>query len=127
MLAETQRWISEISLLVENLLTPNSDTWTDQQLDFLGIIRTNTQRLIDMLPEVNAYIESLGETTPYQAFLEIGHDFRTPITSIRGYAQVLLKEMLGPLSEKQKQAIGRINELAETVQNMTYIGRPENP
>ncbi len=124
MMADTQRWVSEISQLVDYLLIPNTDAWTDQQLDFLQIIRANTQRLAEMLPEITAHIQSLGETTPYQAFKEIGHDFRTPITSIRGYAQVLLKEMLGPLSDNQKQSIGRINELAEIVQNMTYIGRP---
>ena len=41
----------------------------------------------------------------------IFHELRTPISSISGYASLLLTEELGQMGPKQKQTLARIQEL----------------
>jgi len=55
----------------------------------------------------------------------ISHDFRTPLTAIKGYQQMLLKE---PLTEKQlaklevaQKHVGRLEQLVETFFEYSYL------
>lgn len=55
----------------------------------------------------------------------ISHDFRTPLTAIKGYQQMLLKE---PLTEKQlaklevaQKHVGRLEQLVETFFEFSYL------
>ncbi|HIP87230.1 MAG TPA: GAF domain-containing protein [Anaerolineales bacterium] len=43
----------------------------------------------------------------------VAHELRTPMTSIRGYADMLLKEMVGPLNDQQKQFLQTIRSNVE--------------
>lgn len=46
----------------------------------------------------------------------VAHELRTPMTSIRGYADMLAKELLGPLTPDQAKFIGTITRNAERMQ-----------
>ncbi|MCL1696159.1 MULTISPECIES: HAMP domain-containing sensor histidine kinase [unclassified Lysinibacillus] len=60
----------------------------------------------------------------------ISHDFRTPLTAIKGYQQMLLKE---PLTEKQltkleisQKHVGRLEQLVETFFEYSYLHSNED-
>lgn len=60
----------------------------------------------------------------------VTHELRIPMTSIRGYTDLLLGEMMGPLSDPQKEFVGtirrNIDRMAVLVQNLSDINRLES-
>ncbi|MGA7194710.1 MAG: PAS domain S-box protein, partial [Anaerolineales bacterium] len=48
----------------------------------------------------------------------VSHEFRTPLSGILGYAELLRDNVLGPLSEDQRRAAGTIVESSEFLTNM---------
>lgn len=124
MLADIEQRISQINQLAARLLAEDARSWDDWHLQWLRSIKDNAEALVSMAPDIRSIFKSLGDVTPYQAFNVISHEFRTPITSIRGHSKAMLDETMVPLSANQRRDIGRINQLAEEVWNMTYIGKP---
>jgi PAS domain S-box-containing protein len=64
-------------------------------------------------------------------FLNItSHELRTPIAAIKGYAELLLMETLGPINEEQKQgievALKNVNHLDHLIQDILDISRLES-
>jgi signal transduction histidine kinase len=47
------------------------------------------------------------------------HDFRAPLTALRGYCGLLLSEPLGPLSESQKEVLRRMHHSATRLSRIT--------
>ena len=45
----------------------------------------------------------------------ISHELRTPLTFIKGYAEILLGEMLGPLSAKQQESLRVVKEKTDSL------------
>jgi signal transduction histidine kinase len=60
----------------------------------------------------------------------VTHELRIPMTSIRGYTDLLLKEMAGPLSDPQKQFLGTVKRNLERmsvlVSDLSDINRIES-
>jgi signal transduction histidine kinase len=60
----------------------------------------------------------------------VTHELRIPMTSIRGYTDLLLGEMIGPLSDPQKEFVGTIrrnlDRMSVLVQNLSDINRIES-
>ncbi len=89
----------------------------------------------------NVKLEKLNETK--KTFLKTtSHELRTPITSIKGYVQMLMKKTLGEINEEQRESLGVIlrntNRLDQVIQNildaaslesgvMKFIPRKVNP
>lgn len=48
----------------------------------------------------------------------LSHELRTPLNSIMGFSEVLLKEIMGPLSEKQREFVESINESGNKLYKM---------
>ena len=46
------------------------------------------------------------------------HDFRAPLTALRGYCDLLLGELMGPLSQNQKEVLRRMQHSAERLTRM---------
>ena len=38
------------------------------------------------------------------------HEFRTPLTVVAGYTKMLMNEQLGPLSDRQRQVLGEVEQ-----------------
>lgn len=59
----------------------------------------------------------------------VSHELKVPMTSIRGYNQLLSKEMVGPLTEQQKDFVRRIennvDRMAMLVSDLTDVSRLE--
>lgn len=60
----------------------------------------------------------------------VTHELRIPMTSIRGYTDLLLGEMIGPLSGQQKEFVGTIrrnlDRMAVLVRDLSDINRIES-
>ncbi len=50
----------------------------------------------------------------------IAHDLRLPTTNVRGYSDLLLKEMVGPLSDQQKAFLSIIHANTYYMETLTY-------
>jgi signal transduction histidine kinase len=50
----------------------------------------------------------------------IAHDLRLPTTNVRGYSDLLLKEMVGPLSEQQRAFLSIIHANTYYMETLTY-------
>ncbi|MBE3136903.1 MAG: PAS domain S-box protein [Thermoplasmata archaeon] len=89
----------------------------------------------------NVKLQKLNETK--KTFLKTtSHELRTPITSIKGYVQMLMKKTLGEINEEQRKGLEVIlrntNRLDQVIQNildasslesgiMKFIPRKVNP
>lgn len=64
-------------------------------------------------------------------FLNItSHELRTPMSAIKGYAQMMLKEVLGPTTDEQKKALNvvirNINRLDNLIRDILDVSRLES-
>jgi signal transduction histidine kinase/CheY-like chemotaxis protein len=72
----------------------------------LGLESKVDQRTTE-LQAANARLKEL-DNTKSQFLAHVSHELRTPLTSIQGFADNMLAELGGPLTEKQKRNLERI-------------------
>lgn len=60
-----------------------------------------------ILKEVNKYLDE-NETISKEIFDSLSHELRTPVVTIKGYIDMLLKDQFGELTEQQKEKLERI-------------------
>jgi signal transduction histidine kinase len=77
-------------------------------------------------------------TTPAHEHAELlslaVHEFRTPVTVVVGYTKMLVKEQLGPLSERQRKVLldveqqcGRLSRLLKELSDLAELVNPDTP
>ncbi len=58
--------------------------------------------------------------------MDTDHLLRTPLNTILGFSQLLLEETCGPLTERQRQYVGRVQDaglrLLESVNGLSDLG-----
>jgi signal transduction histidine kinase len=59
----------------------------------------------------------------------VSHELQTPLVSIRGYTEMILKERLGPISEEQRKgltlSLRNIDRLISMIDNLLEFSRPD--
>ncbi|HYR12590.1 MAG TPA: GAF domain-containing sensor histidine kinase [Longimicrobium sp.] len=80
------------------------------------------RRAEELLDEANlARHEAESANRARKAFLgTISHEFRTPLTAVQGFADLLTAEAAGPLNEKQRHNVERIRGASDHL--LTLIG-----
>ncbi|HEX6368914.1 MAG TPA: GAF domain-containing sensor histidine kinase [Longimicrobium sp.] len=80
------------------------------------------RRAEELLDEANlARHEAEAANRARKAFLgTISHEFRTPLTAVQGFADLLTAEAAGPLNEKQRHNVERIRGASDHL--LTLIG-----
>ncbi|MEE9314002.1 MAG: ATP-binding protein [Rhizobiaceae bacterium] len=128
--------ISDQRTNITGRLTLNNDTI----LDYALVPLPNGQTLLSFadvtanvslehtLIERNVALEAAEQLK--NAFIEhVSYAFRTPLTSIKGFAEVLEQEVFGPLNEKQSEYVGHItassNVLHTLVDNLLDLASVE--
>jgi len=61
-----------------------------------------------------------AKTTEANFGSRMAHDLRLPVTSLRGYADMLLKEAVGPLTDMQRQFLSIIHANTYYLETLTY-------
>ncbi len=85
----------------------------------------------DRFEIVARYLNKLNEIEEIKAdFISmLVHDLRSPLTSIRGFSEVLTQEMLGPVNEDQKSALCNIqsgsNRLLSLIEDILHLSKLE--
>ncbi len=89
------------------------------------------RRFDAMRQHERAYVHSLKEVARLKSeFIAVAsHELRTPISIIRGFQELLVHEVLGPLTEKQAMAVRAIGEgtvtLEKIADNATRVAQIE--
>lgn len=96
--------------------------------------RTLEARVRERTAALRQALEKLSELNELKSnfIANISHELRTPMTHIRGYTELLLAGMLGPLNDEQQQALqtihkasNRLEALIEDLIRYSLISRGE--
>jgi PAS domain S-box-containing protein len=82
----------------------------------------------DQLESINAELKSLDEMKS-NLLANVSHELHTPLVSIKGYTEMILKRKLGPLTPEQERgllvALKNIDRLIEMIDNLLSFSRLE--
>jgi PAS domain S-box-containing protein len=80
------------------------------------------------LETLNAELKSLDEMKS-ALLANVSHELHTPLVSIKGYTEMILKRRLGPLTPEQERGLGvalkNIDRLVEMIDNLLSFSRME--
>src|SRR5439155_27281448 len=80
------------------------------------------------LEALNAELKSLDEMKS-NLLANVSHELHTPLVSIKGYTEMVLKRKLGPLTPEQERGLGvalkNIDRLIEMIDNLLSFSRIE--
>ncbi len=113
-----------------------------EQADQLQLSKAELERSYRQLDEVNGKLESRGqeldrlngELTRLDKMKSdlignVSHELQTPLVSIRGYTEMILKERLGPISEEQRKGLSlslkNIDRLISMIDNLLAFSRTD--
>ena len=96
--------------------------------------RTLDRRVRERTAELQQAVERLTELGELKAnfVANISHELRTPLTHIKGYLELMVTDMLGPLTDEQRHALqvsqesaGKLEKLIEDLLTFSYGSRGE--
>jgi PAS domain S-box-containing protein len=94
----------------------------------LGQARTALQERNAQLERLNTELRSLDEMKS-NLLANVSHELHTPLVSIKGYTEMILKRKLGPLTPEQERGLGvalkNIERLIELIDNLLSFARME--
>jgi signal transduction histidine kinase len=111
-----------------NLESSNPDAFTPEQVEFVV-------RLVDhasvAITNARLYAEVNAANIAKSEFISfVAHELKTPMTSIRGYTDLLVGSAVGPITDMQKQFLGTIrgnvDRMATLVSDLADIARIES-
>ncbi len=105
-----ERWVEQVTTIIQE---------GDQVVGMQGIVRDVTERKQAEVATLLAHeraIEALRLKD--QIVANVSHDLRTPLTSIMGYADIMMQGVYGTLNERQGRAIRRIDSSARQLLNL---------
>ena len=78
-----------------------------ERLASRAAIAIDNARLFEEARTARAEAEA-ANTAKAQFLASMSHELRTPLNAIAGYAELIELEVLGPITEKQREAVGRL-------------------
>jgi signal transduction histidine kinase len=85
----------------------------------------HTDELSDLTRSINAMADSLerSQAAEQQFLLSVSHDLRTPLTSIRGYAEAIADGASANPKQSAEIIVGEAGRLERLVQDLLQLGR----
>jgi signal transduction histidine kinase len=111
-----------------NLESPDPEAFTEEQVAFVT-------RLVDhasvAITNARLYAEVHAANIAKSEFVSfVAHELKTPMTSIRGYTDLLNGSAVGPVNDMQKQFLttirGNVDRMATLVSDLADIARIES-
>jgi len=100
----------------------------EASLGELSEARTALQERNAQLELLNTELRSLDEMKS-NLLANVSHELHTPLVSIKGYTEMILKRKLGPLTPEQERGLGvalkNIDRLIELIDNLLSFARME--
>src|SRR2546426_635490 len=94
----------------------------------LGAAQKEVAERNEQLVKLNAELRSLDEMKS-NLLANVSHELHTPLVSIKGYTEMVLKRRLGPLTPEQERGLGvalkNIDRLIEMIDNLLSFSRIE--
>jgi len=94
----------------------------------LASAQTELAERNEQLMKLNAELRSLDEMKS-NLLANVSHELHTPLVSIKGYTEMILKRRLGPLTPEQERGLGvalkNIDRLIEMIDNLLSFSRIE--
>ncbi len=140
-ITELKKIESELREYSEQLVSMNKElvSTQDEREDYVAQLEERTAQLQKINTELsksekkikqqNNKLKKLDQLK--SAFLNItSHELRTPMSSIKGYVQMILKETLGEITDEQKKSLEIVlrntNRLDNLIQDILDISRLES-
>jgi signal transduction histidine kinase len=86
------------------------------------------QARTEQLDRLNAELRKLNEMKS-NLLGNVSHELQTPLVSIRGYTEMILKERLGPITDEQRRGLSlglkNIDRLISMIDNLLVFSRSE--
>ena len=119
-----------------------SERELQEQAEKLQLSKVELERSYSVLNEVNRELQSRGEELDglnqelrqldkmkSDLIGNVSHELQTPLVSIRGYTEMILKERLGPISEEQRKGLSlslkNIDRLISMIDNLLAFTRTD--
>lgn len=94
----------------------------------LELINQDLERRTQELTRLNRELRSLDEMKS-TLLANVSHELQTPLVSVKGYTEMVLKEKLGPLTEQQRRglevSLKNVNRLIGLIDNLLSFSRME--
>jgi len=94
----------------------------------LAAAQTTLAQRNEQLERLNAELRSLDEMKS-NLLANVSHELHTPLVSIKGYTEMIVKRRLGPLTPEQERGLGvalkTIDRLIEMIDNLLSFSRLE--
>jgi signal transduction histidine kinase len=95
----------------------NDDLWFAERLANRAAYAVDNARLFEEAMAARAEAES-ANAAKAQFLASMSHELRTPLNAIAGYAELLELGVLGPVSDKQTEALGRLRRSRQHLTTM---------
>ena len=102
---------SQVARAIENIRLFDKLYSSQKQLEVK--VKERTQDLEEALDKVKKVSRLKTEFVS-----AVSHEFRTPLTSVKGYASLLVQDKFGKIPEQVKIRLGRINQQADMMVSM---------
>ena len=119
-----------------------SERELQEQAEKLQLSKVELEQSYRKLNEVNSKLEARGEELDRlnqelrrldqmksDLIGNVSHELQTPLVSIRGYTEMILKERLGPISEEQRKGLSlslkNIDRLIAMIDNLLAFSRTD--
>jgi len=101
----------------------------EQSCADLGRVNAELAKRGDDLDALNGELRRLDQMKS-ELIGNVSHELQTPLVSIRGYTEMILKERLGPVSEEQRKglelSLKNIDRLISMIDNLLVVSKKEH-
>lgn len=106
-----------------------SKVMLEQAFHRLETLNADLENRTEQLDKLNRELRKLDDMKS-NLLGNVSHELQTPLVSIRGYTEMMLKERLGAITEEQRKGLGlclrNVDRLISMIDNLLVFGRSDS-